>query len=150
MIIKLEQFNINYIHLDLYNIDRFHIIKELGYPNIGPLIKNKENNSFFNQPTIHWFILDKNENCIAILFLNLYPIQNKGNTEVNGVIETIINNEDINLKKRFIDHFVLDKIDEELNDYLEEWNDFHHHWSLGIHSNEVITYLEKYLKCEIR
>ncbi len=92
----IENFNNNYIYEDLYNVDRFHIIKELGYPNISIVIENN-----------------------------------------------------IDLKKRFIEHFFLNIIDNELNDYLENWNDFNHYWSIGTYDKNIIFKISKQLKCNL-
>ena len=59
----IEKFNKDYIYENLHNVDRFHIIKELGYPNIGfevekillrkelyqLYINNKQEYYYFNQ-----------------------------------------------------------------------------------------------------
>jgi hypothetical protein len=131
---------------DLYNVNRFQVIKEFGYPKIEPLaIQKKENN-----PKIHWNLLDKNNNCVGILILDLCEIDLRGKTEIDGIIEKIVNENNSNLKYRFINHFFLNIIDDELNDYLEEWNDFKHYWSIICFDKNISFDLAKRLNCEIQ
>ncbi len=160
----IEKFIKYYDHSLLKDINKFNLIKELGFPKISPIderriirndlyqqyLKDKENYEFFNNPVIHWILLDKNGQCNGILYLEFRICNSfKRMTEIQGVIDTIWeDNHNELLKTRFIEHFFLDKIDEEFKGYLEDWNEVL--CNIIFYDKNIVTDLLKQLNSNIK
>jgi hypothetical protein len=157
----IKKFNNDCEHSIIYDINKFNLIKELGYPKISPIIerqiirndlyqqylKTNEYYKYFNESLIHWIILDNNNQCNCIIYLEFKLHVNNYFSDVEGLIETIGENpNNIELKNKFIEHFFLDITNQELQDSLEEWDSFEKIFcNIIFYSSDILKKITKQL-----